>query len=502
MCRVDEKGLSTNTNKEAEDGGPIPVQNEEEEPTTTSPPSPHKDYRTDPSEYDTLLERWSVRVANRPCLFFWSSLLITLAIGMVGVTVGDFSVAVDNDGWYSRGTLIADRHQQFWLVDSYREALFADEGGSLWEDLENERQILINTDDDDEGRRLINVEENSPRRSWNWKTLGSRLQAGMQFLHGRDIMTKTSFQEERRAVRNPQSQDWLVRRLQETDSLGPLEGCDIGWYNSSSLFNVARLWPVWKNKKPNEISLWDAPALQEMCEQEAVTQKFLEENNLCDGCVDTTRCLQPYSPVLFARVTVENGLMLSCADLAQAWGTSHQASTEEALLPCIAAIESDYNPDRDGAVLPSGCPDYFFPHMLDANAPTNNMDVTHASSIFATNPDQETIDEMYENVDRFGYGSEYMDTYYDTQSEDLNVLATDAQILIDMALAVGSAVITFIAMIIHTRSPFLATVGLLQIVLSFPSAYFIYTFVARLKFFPFLNFIGGEYMKSIPWPFL
>eukprot|EP00977_Amphora_coffeiformis_P004565 scaffold983_cov168-Amphora_coffeaeformis.AAC.1 len=488
MCRVDEQDLSTNVNQEEDDPtpSPPPAEVEAEEPTT-----PHKNYRTDPSEYDTLLERWSVRISNRPCLFFWTSLLSSLAIGMVGVTVGDFSVAVDNNGWYSRGTLIADRHQQFWLVDTYREALFADADGSFWDELENERQIQINTDDDDTGRRLsMIVEQSIPRSySWNWETLGSQLQAGMQFLQGKDVMM-LSWQEERRAAQNPEAQDWLVRHLQETDSLGPLEGCDIGWYNSSSLFSVARLWPVWKNKKPTEISLWDAPALQEMCEQEAVTQKYLEDNKFCGGCSDSGRCLQPYSPVLFARVTVENGLTLPCADLAQAWGASYQASTEEALLPCLTAIETDYNPDRNGAVLPAACPDYFFPSMLDANAPSNNMVVTHASSIFATSPDQELIDEMYDNVDQFGYGSEYMYTYYDTQNEDMNILATDAQILIDMALAVGSAVITFLAMIVHTRSPFLASVGLLQIVLSFPSAYFIYTFIARLKFFPFLNFIG------------
>ena len=83
-----------------------------------------------------------------------------------------------------------------------------------------------------------------------------------------------------------------------------------------------------------------------------------------------------------------------------------------------------------------------------------------------------------------------MEAFYDTQYEDLGILETDMQVLIDMALAVGSAGITLVAMVIHTRSPFLALVGLLQIVLSFPLAYFIYVFIARLKFFPFLNFIG------------
>ena len=59
-----------------------------------------------------------------------------------------------------------------------------------------------------------------------------------------------------------------------------------------------------------------------------------------------------------------------------------------------------------------------------------------------------------------------------------------------MSLAMGSAMVTGLAIIIHTRSLFLTGIGLLQIVLSFPLAYFTYALVAQLEFFPFLNFIG------------
>jgi hypothetical protein len=54
----------------------------------------------------------------------------------------------------------------------------------------------------------------------------------------------------------------------------------------------------------------------------------------------------------------------------------------------------------------------------------------------------------------------------------------------------GSAVITVVAILVHTPSPFLSVVGLLQIILSFPLAFFVYTFIGGLEFFPFLNFIG------------
>lgn len=60
---------------------------------------PSASYRTDPADYDTWMEAYSVRVANRPCTFFWLSLFFSLGLGIFGVVVGEFSVAVDNNGW-------------------------------------------------------------------------------------------------------------------------------------------------------------------------------------------------------------------------------------------------------------------------------------------------------------------------------------------------------------------------------------------------------------------
>jgi hypothetical protein len=67
---------------------------------------------------------------------------------------------------------------------------------------------------------------------------------------------------------------------------------------------------------------------------------------------------------------------------------------------------------------------------------------------------------------------------------------TDSVIGRDMGLACASAFITAIAILVHTKSPFLTGIGLMQIILSFPLSFFVYTFVGGLEFFPFLNFIG------------
>jgi hypothetical protein len=69
------------------------------EPSSKSSSKPAASYRTDPADYDTWMEAYSVRVANRPCTFFWLSLIFSLGLGIFGVVVGEFSVAVDNDGW-------------------------------------------------------------------------------------------------------------------------------------------------------------------------------------------------------------------------------------------------------------------------------------------------------------------------------------------------------------------------------------------------------------------
>lgn len=150
-------------------------------------------------------------------------------------------------------------------------------------------------DDDDTNRRQLvesfaamTDESSSSSFSFasDWRSLGSTWQAGMQFLQDKRKIVKDrqNVPSGSRESPHPAAQDWLVRRLQTTQeesSLGPLEGCDVNWYDSSDMFRESRLWPVYKNIRTGTVSLWDGPALQEMCETEVVTQRYLEENNLC-----------------------------------------------------------------------------------------------------------------------------------------------------------------------------------------------------------------------------
>ena len=60
----------------------------------------------------------------------------------------------------------------------------------------------------------------------------------------------------------------------------------------------------------------------------------------------------------------------------------------------------------------------------------------------------------------------------------------------DAIFSALAAVIVFAFIGVITRSPFLTCMAVLQIALSFPSAFFFYKLVIGIEYFPFLNFLG------------
>jgi hypothetical protein len=219
------------------------------------------------------------------------------------------------------------------------------------------------------------------------------------------------------------------------------------------------------------------------------TQKVLVENKLCLGC-DGGECLPPYSLVFFARLTVGDlNFTLSCDELSTQW-VDYKDDVEAQLLSCVAAIKQSYS----GEELPESCPTGFNPVLVDelfgeTDGNGKNTIVRYTSSIFATIYDVDALYKVAGEYDR-AYNSEVVQGVYDNGNEDFVNQAIDSSLSSDMALALGSAVVTTLAMLVHTRSPWITLIGLCQIILSFPVAYFVYSLIARLEFFPFLNFIG------------
>jgi hypothetical protein len=432
----------------------------------------------DPSSYSFFQRRAAHMAKGRnPCIYIWVAFAISLALSLIGLIVGNFAVAVDNAGWLSRSTLIADRHTQFLLVDLNKEALFADTSGEVWRDLIENVQPGWESDGDD-GIEQIYV-----------PTRALKLQEALNqpWIELRPDKHRSESPRRLPFAWTPS----LQRKLQTASTLndgGILDGCSVDWYMSDGLTADTHLWPIWRTKKNKKTaSLLEASHIRDICLAEEITQQTLVEEGLCFGCPDN-RCLPPYSLVLFTRLSVENGLELNCDQLGEAWESYFTAQVEQELLQCIQDIRTFYRPDRDSRNFPDSCPFGFSPVLIDEFY-DSRLYVEYSSSIFATGYDD--IDDLFANSESYSRGvSDLVEGAYDTQYEDFVQLQIDDTLANDMILALGSAVITLLAILVHTRSPFLSAVGLLQIIFSFPLAFFVYTFIGGLEFFPFLNFIG------------
>ena len=248
------------------------------------------------------------------------------------------------------------------------------------------------------------------------------------------------------------------------------------------LNDYEHLWPVWR---PND------PVTSALDGREINTQKVLQDKDLCYKCSDG-QCLPPYSLVLFARLNVGDwDFALSCDELATEWDANYRTDMVNILATCVTDIaKASYVP---GEPLPTSCPLGFHPALLDEQFSAADPVVQYTSTIFMTKGSQdEDLEALWDAVDLYDRAatSDVVTGAYDTQYEYFVGATADEALVTDMSLALGSALVTGLAMLVHTRSAWLTLVGLCQIILSFPLAYFVYSLVAQLEFFPFLNFIG------------
>lgn len=195
--------------------------------------------------------------------------------------------------------------------------------------------------------------------------------------------------------------------------------------------------------------------------------------------------MPPYSLVLYARIAVgDTAISLSCGELADLW-----SEVKDSVMPDLLQCADDIKATQEYDPMPGSCPFGFHPLMVDRNFGTDNPTSRYTSTAFVSSS---VADDLYAHAGEYDTAdfSSVVSGAYDTYWEDFVNSYVDSALLSDMALAMGSAVITATAILIHTRSPWLTTIGLFQITLSFPLAYFVYSLIIQLDFFPFLNFIG------------
>lgn len=380
------------------------------------------------SKPNSLAEKLSRVTARNPLKVLFGTLTLSIVLSAIGVIVGNFKVEVDNKGWRSRGTVIANREMQNEVIERIRDDLFTDTDGSVWDDVQT-----------------------NPVR-------------GYESLKGRE--------------------DGVRRNLF-------IDGCDANKYYSNMLSkkNLFAVYNIEAEEDSSVKSILDPDVLFAICEAETKTHKALEENGVCGGCDDSTKCLPPHSLLLVLRRYVD-GLDLSCSDLKEKYTQSVQENFTNDLVECTQGILETYDSATKTFESPASCPPSFQVSLVDRKFGVDgNTLLRYSSSYFIT---YEADDEaLYKVKPEYGFtDTNIVTSTYDTSSEVQTELYVDSILLADMALAVGSMTITFIAMAIHTKSIFLTIMGVFQIIFSVPLAYFVYYFIIGLRFFPFLNFIG------------
>jgi len=297
------------------------------------------------------------------------------------------------------------------------------------------------------------------------------------------------------------------RRLDQNQPSNVLSGCNMGFYTELSARN---LWPVWmipkkEYKKTNTRSILDADVLEAICIAESNTQAYLEENDFCDkesrGC-DSGKCIPPYSVVLYARLLVDGALdatsdgefAMDCKGLSDSWTPSMQEFVQATWIQNVKDLKSILNPNvGDGSEKAE--PEYpygYYPALVESDFDTNGGRSQYTSSIFDTAlvVNGTTLYEFVDNFDRGKDSNGIVLGAYDDGLQAFANIKTDTLVATDMTLALGSAGVISVAIMLHTQSPLLTGLGLLQIILSFPMAYFVYNMILRFTYFPFLNFIG------------
>lgn len=414
----------------------------------------------------SLASRYGAAMARRPATHLLVALVIAIVLSFLGLKFGKFEVAVDNSGWWSRGTTISNRATQELVVGLNRKDLFYG-GDDEWVELQTVTQPNWQSEDESEdGEECVRTNPSDPA----------------------DICDKD-----------------------QVDNSTLQQVCRGDWYGSREMVkggekNLVGVWKTIDAESSNPTrSALEADAMYDLCVAEKNTLEVLQKEDLCYKCStagnEEDSCIEPYSLVLMARLFLADNYTASysstlgsesfaCDDLRTSWTATIQKDFTSMLQNCVAWAIAFSGDDKNATTAlvendVNMCPySQFLPTVVDELFPTAIPPVVrYTSSFYATKSNDETIDQMYsadQNNDFDRSDDDPLSGVYDTTNTAFYDIYSDSIVGRDMSLAVGSAGVTFIAMMIHTKSPFLTLMGLLQILLSFPLAYFVYYFIGGL----------------------
>jgi hypothetical protein len=222
-------------------------------------------------------------------------------------------------------------------------------------------------------------------------------------------------------------------------------------------------------------------AFQQVCELEGQVLAARGYNAACragegSGCTLTNggACLAPLSATSALRSATPGGWSMSCAELVA------DPAVLQGLVSSAASCLGDASSEGEcegvsllGYDFTAKSPST---RLLSALFPFNEWSATdslirlHRDGAIASSADVETA-----------YG-DHNNEFYDAVMNELLVA--------DMALVMSSMGVSLLFLLGYTRSLLMSFVGLVQVSLSFPVAFFLYKLVFGFSFFPFLNFLA------------
>jgi hypothetical protein len=339
-------------------------------------------------------------------------------------------------------------------------------------------------------------------------------------------------------VANRAAQEGVIRRwvgtshniiAEDKDKEGDDLYCSGAWYGSEEMLhpesiNLVNMWKISDLSEKMSESALDANALYEMCIAEEHTLNTLAENDLCHKCLvekktwpwstgstteeEEEKCIQPYSLVGLARVYMraQYGFKslgtehilpsMSCERLKSVWSARVQKEFKEVLLECTSYMLEELQLTPATNLEYSSCKD--FPMMTASLVDDQFLDtgrVTYTSSIFATKNNPASVKLMYnaekgkllqnplksEEYSSSSFEDNFFDvginTLYATSKQGFYEMYLEGRLPVDVAILGASLIVTVVCVLIHTRSPFLTIMGVLQILLTLPLGYFVYYFI-------------------------
>lgn len=394
---------------------------------------------------DEPVDRVVRAVARWPCVTAGVTTLIALVTGGIAFAVA--GLEVQTEGWNARGTTIADRQTAYELYSTSS----WDEGdtNTAWQANPNARRRLLQSDPACAAQYRTNTYDGDTYQGFR---LIFEAKAGV------DLFSPDAFADACEATENfmeisiggGDGGDFGSKCQTESPCTGTPPGTSSSDWNGGETYKGG--WENWR-----------------------------EDGSLYKRC----RRALSYPMALYA---VQGAS--SCGEYrTNATLKATLADVKEYMLNCSTIKAEDSNGDCGTAV---SFMSYNGKALDSLFGLSGNTRLSLTTSDIYTSGSRDDANQWGYDAWKSGwkYTSSYFTVYWDTIESDVRDLYVDDQLYKDMRLAAGAVFIIIVLLWLHMGSLLLTVGGIVQVLLSFPTALFFTKVMCQISFFPFLNFIG------------